>query len=547
MVLLGGKIWTGEPMAVGVSRPPLAECAQAVAIASGRILAVGTEAEIRPYVAKNTQVIDLAGRLAVPGFIDSHVHFLEGGFQLGEVNLKDADNEAEFITRIAAKAAQLPSGRWMLGGNWDESSWPGQKLPSRWMIDPITPHHPVFLRRSDGHAALANSLALKMAGISQDTFDPAGGAIVRDPCRGEPTGALKDNAQELVSRIIPPPSQAEAIAALQAGLAEAARVGVTSVHNMNLGSRSPDGTFLGALNLLSRARAAGWLTCRFYEIVPILEWRRLLSDGTPCAEPDGFIQHGAVKAFADGSLGSRTAWMDEPYADDPSNTGLPTPIMDDPRKLESLCRGVERDGLQLAVHAIGTRACHEILSLYEAIGGPSVRARRFRIEHAQHLRPEDFARFGRLGAIASMQPYHAMDDGRWAEKRLGAARARWSYAWRSMLDSGVPLAFGSDWPVAPLNPLLGLYAAVTRATLDASQPNGWFPEERITLDEALRAYTAGSAFAAFHEREKGTIAPGKLADIAVLSDDLFSIPPEKIKDACAVMTLVGGKMIYPTK
>ena len=262
---------------------------------------------------------------------------------------------------------------------------------------------------------------------------------------------------------------------------------------------------------------------------------------------DDFVKLGAVKAFADGSLGSSTAWMFEPFDDQPQNRGFAMPILNPPSNMEGIVRYCDKAHIQLAVHAIGDRAVAEMLDIYTKVGGDDPAAYRFRIEHAQHMRPKDFARFARLGVIASMQPYHAIDDGRWAEKRLGHERARWSYAWRSMLDAGAPLAFGSDWPVAPLDPLLGIYAAVTRATLDGKHPAGWFPEERLTVEEALRAYTQGCAYASFEEKEKGTVAAGKLADLVVLSDDLFAIPPEKIRDARVMMTIVGGKIVYEKK
>jgi len=541
LILRDGRFWTGGPP--GAAAPK----AEAVAIANGRFLALGSNDEIKAYVGPNTQIIDLGGRLAIPGFIDDHVHFLDGGFQLLEVDLKDARDEAEFVRRIAEKATSLPSGRWILGGNWDEEAWPDAKLPTREMIDSVTGNHPVYLSRYDGHAGLANSLALKLAGVTRDAPNPPGGVIVRDSKTGEPTGVLKDEAQSLVGRLIPNPTESEAEEALRAGLHEAARLGVTSVQDMALGSSSPGGDFEGEIRLLRRAELAGWLTCRFYEITPIEQWKRLADAGLSHEMGDGFVKLGALKAFADGSLGSRTAWMFEPFDDDPGNSGLPMPLMNPPAKMEALARGADQAGLQIVIHAIGTEANAEVLDLFTRLGGTSPAAHRFRIEHAQHLREEDFARFAKLGVIASMQPYHAIDDGRWAEKRLGHKRARWSYAWRSMLRAGAPLAFGTDWPVAPLNPLLGIYAAVTRATLDGKHPDGWFPEEKLSVEEALRAYTYGSAYAAFEEKEKGSIAPGMLADLAVLSEDLFSIPPEKIKDAHVVLTVVGGKVVYRAK
>jgi predicted amidohydrolase YtcJ len=544
LVLLHGKIWTGEPAGKAGSQEGFRPLVEAVAIVNGRFLAAGSTAEMRAYVGPTTQIIDLGGRLAVPGFIDSHVHFINGGFQLLQLDLKNAMDEAEFTRRIAEKAKTLPAGRWILGGNWDEQAWPSAKLPTRWLIDAVTPDHPVFISRYDGHAALANSLALKLAGVTRETREPVGGVIVRDPARqGEPTGVLKDAAEELVARVIPRPSDAEMEEALKAALAEARRVGVTSIHNITTDTDSPSGSFTSEIQLLRRAEQEGWLTVRLYNIIPLAHWKRLADAGISRGMGSDFLKLGAVKGFADGSLGSRTAWMFEPFDDDPANCGLPMELMSPPVKMEALVRGAGEARIQSCIHAIGDRAVAEMLDLYARVGGDEVAAQRFRIEHAQHVRPQDFARFAKLGVIASMQPYHAIDDGRWAEKRLGLARSRTSYAWRSMLRAGAPLAFGSDWPVAPLDPLLGIYAAVTRATLDGKHPEGWFPEEKLTVEEALRAYTAGSAFAAFEEKEKGTISPGKLADLAVLSDDVFSIQPERIKDVRVVLTVAGGKVV----
>ena len=543
LVLLHGKIWTGEP--AGAENAP-AKFAPAVAIASGRILAVGSDAEIQSYAGGNTRVIDLKGRLAVPGLIDSHAHFIVGGFQLLSVDLKDAHSEEEFTRRIARKAGTLAPGRWLLGGEWDEQAWASARLPTRQMIDAASANHPAFLSRYDGHAVLANSLALKLAGVTRATPDPVGGVIVRDGA-GEPTGIFKDAAQDLIAQAIPRPLEAEMTGALHAALGEAARVGLTSVHSITVDADSWNGSFTGEIQLLRRAELEGWLTCRMYEIIPITRWQKLRDAGIEHNMGDDFIKLGGVKAFADGSLGSATAWMYEPFADNPANRGIPLPLMNPPALMEALASGADEAQIQICIHAIGDRAIAEILDLYERLGGANPAAHRFRIEHAQHMRPQDLARFAKSGIIASMQPYHAIDDGRWAEKRLGHERARWSYAWRSMLEAGAPLAFGSDWPVAPLSPILGIYAAVTRATLDGKHPDGWFPEQRLTVEEALRAYTQGSAYAAFQENEKGSIAPGKLGDVVVLSDDLFTIPPAQIKDAHVVMTIVGGKIVYRTE
>jgi predicted amidohydrolase YtcJ len=544
LVLMHGKIWTGEPESPPGAKPIPAKVAQAVAIVNGRFLAVGSDAQIQGYVRPNTKVVDLQGRLAVPGLIDSHAHFIGGGFQLLEIDLKNARSEEEFTRRIGEKAKTLAPGRWLLGGDWDEQAWASATLPTREMIDAVTTKNPVFLSRYDGHAGLANSLALKLAGVTRATPDPVGGVIVRDPKTGEPTGIFKDAAQDLITKVIPPPTETAMTEALRAALQEAARVGLTSVQDIPVDEDSWNRSFTGEIQLLRQAELEGWLTCRFYEIIPIARWERLRDMGLSHGMGDDYIELGAVKAFADGSLGSATAWMFEPFADDPTNRGLPLPLMNPPSKMEALASGADRAQIQLCIHAIGDRAIAEILDMYARLGDGKAPAHRFRIEHAQHMREQDFARFGTLGIVASMQPYHAIDDGRWAEKRLGHERARWSYAWRSMLEAGAPLAFGSDWPVAPLDPILGIYAAVTRATLDGAHPEGWFPEQLLTVEEALRAYTQGSAYAAFQESEKGSIAPGKLGDVVVISEDLFTIPPAKIKDARVVMTVVGGRIVY---
>ena len=551
LILLHGKIWTGEPAATAAQGPaattggtPVARIVEAVAIANGRILAMGSDEEIRAYNGPNTEVLDLKSRLVVPGLADSHVHFISGGFQLLSVDLKDARSEEEFVRRIADKARTLPPGRWMQGGDWDEEAWPSRKLPNRELIDPATPHTPVFISRYDGHAALANSLAMKLAGVTKDTPTPPGGVIVRDPKSGEPTGIFKDEAQELIAKVIPRPTESEMEEALRAALKEAARVGLTSVHDITVDGDSWNGSFTGEIRMLRRAELEGWLTCRIYAITPIAQWKDLAEAGISHDMGSDFLKLGAVKAFADGSLGSRTGWMFKPYDDDPGNSGLPMPLMDPPSKMEALARQADQAGIQLCTHAIGDRAVSDLLNIYEELGGDHPAAHRFRVEHAQHVRWDDFRRFGKLGIVASMQPYHAIDDGRWAEKRIGHERARSSYAWKSMLEAGAALAFGSDWPVAPLDPLLGIYAAVTRATLDHRYPGGWFPEQRLTVEEALRAYTQGCAYAAFEERDKGTIAPGKLADLVVLSQDLFRIPPERIKEGRVEITIVGGKIIY---
>lgn len=527
LVLINGKIWT-----VNEAQPQ----AEAVACLGGRIMAVGSTAEMRAWIGRGARVIDLKGRRVLPGFNDAHLHFHTGGAQLAGVQLRDARSPSEFGQRIGAYAAKLPKGRWITGGDWDHQNWTPPQLPVRGWIDAVTPGNPVFVNRLDGHIALANSLALQLAGLSRQSADQPGGAIVRDE-RGEPTGLLKDAAMQAVERVIPQPSPEEIAGALRAAMRHAAENGVTSVQDM---SASPE-----ILAACQKLLASGELTVRIYGYQPLAAWERQAGVGLGAGFGNQKLKTGGMKAFADGSLGSATALFFEPYLDAPDTCGLASEEMIPESKLAGRILGADRAGLQVAVHAIGDRANHMVLGMFETTrrqNGP--RDRRFRLEHAQHLLPQDVARFAKLGVIASMQPYHAIDDGRWAEKRIGAQRAKVSYAFRSLLEAGAALAFGSDWPVAPLAPLLGVYAAVTRATLDGRHPGGWAPEQKIGVAEAIRAYTLGSAYAAFDEHLKGSIQPGKLADMAVLSGDILSIHPSQIPKVQVVMTVFDGKVVF---
>jgi predicted amidohydrolase YtcJ len=507
--------------------------AEAVAVIGNRIVAVGSTAEIKRLVGPNTRVIDAGGRLVLPGFNDAHVHFISGGFQLANIDLRDAATPQEFAERIRRFSEKLPKGRWITGGDWDHERWPGAPLPTKELIDPFTPDRPVFVNRLDGHMALANSYVLKLAGITRATPDPPGGQIVRDPRTGEPTGILKDAAMGLVYRVMPEPSFEEKLEAARRATDYAASLGVTSVQDMSAGAD------VGVYQTLLER---GELKTRIYAVSPLPQWERLKAVGVRAAFGSPMLRIGGLKGFADGSLGSTTALFFEPYNDAPHTRGLATDEM--PHMLERV-RGADRAGLQVMIHAIGDRANHEILSIYEQVARENgERDRRFRIEHAQHLRAQDIPRFGRDHVIASMQPYHAIDDGRWAEKRIGPERIKTSYAFRSLIDSGAVLAFGSDWTVAPLNPLLGIYAAVTRRTLDGKNPNGWVPEQKISVEEAVRAYTVGSAYAEFAEKEKGRIAPGMLADMVLLSEDIFRIDPVEIEKTRVLLTIVNGRIVY---
>jgi len=513
--------------------------AGAVAIVGNRIAAIGSTAEIRALAGPRTRVIDAGGRLVLPGFNDAHVHFLTGGFSLANVHLRLASSPEDLAQRLGDYAGKLPKGRWILGGDWDHENWPGAPLPTKEMIDAATPDHPVFVNRLDGHMALANSLALKLAGVTKDTKDPAGGVIVRDPRTGEPTGILKDAAESLVERVLPGRIFQEKHIAAKAASEHAAQMGVTSVTDM-----SADGD----VGLYQYMLERGELKTRIYAIRSIVSWETLARTGVRAAFGSDRLRIGGLKGFADGSLGSSTAFFFQPYNDTPGTRGLLFDQMLPEGIMLQRVEGADKAGLQVMIHAIGDEANFRILEIYrQAAEQNGPRDRRFRIEHAQHLRASEIPRFGKQQVIASMQPYHEADDGRWCEKRIGPGRAKGTYAFRSLLDSGAVLAFGSDWTVAPLNPLEGLKAAVTRQTLDGKHPDGWEPEQRLTLDQALRAYTVGSAYAEFADKVKGTITPGKLADLVMLDHDLYRIDPTEINEARVLLTVMDGQVVWETK
>ena len=535
LIAVNGKIWTEN------SHAPEAE---ALAVRDHRLVAVGDTESIRRLAGPETKVIDLQGRRVVPGFNDAHVHFFWGGQGLASVQLLDASSEAEFRKRIGDFARTQPKGQWIVDGNWDEEKWTPARLPSHQLIDEVTPDNPVWVNRSDGHMMLANALAMKLAGISKDTKDVPGGVIVRD-ADGNPTGIFKDAAKDLVERVIPPPSPAQVDTALLAAQHYALENGVTSVQDMGFtGSHAADMQALvlrGYQRLLSENKLQVRVSARF----PLRSYQRLADLGIMTNFGNDKLVVGSVKAFADGSLGSSTAWFFQPYSDAPDTSGGPSDDLSHPEQMYANMVGADRAGLHIATHAIGDRANASILDLYERLekeDGPA--DRRLRIEHAQHLRSEDFARFARLHVIASVQPYHCIDDGRWAEKRIGHERALTTYAFKSLLDAGVTLAFGSDWFVAPINPLAGIYAATTRRTLDGKHPDGWIPEQKISVVQAVHAYTMGSAYAESQESDKGSLETGKLADFVVLSDDIFHLDPVRIQDVKVDITVSGGAVVY---
>jgi predicted amidohydrolase YtcJ len=533
LILVNGKIWT-----VNKAQPE----AEALAVWRDRILAVGDSATVRRLAGSRTRVIDLKGRRVVPGFHDSHVHLLGSGLRLSEVALKDAKDEAEFGRRLRAFDRKLPKGRWLLGGEWDHDRTFGGKLPTAELLDKYVPDRPVFLRRYDGHMAVVNTRVLKLAGITAKTKDPSGGVIYRKPSSQEPSGVLRDNAMDLVTerRLIPAPTEADIIEAVRGALKEARVVGVTSVQDMD---GSDDATHQKLFRLYQRLARRGQLTLRVELYWPLAQWQSLAKLGVARGLGDDWVRIGGLKGFVDGSLGSSTAKMFESFQNEPGSTGVfVTPL----KKLHEYIRAADKAGLAIAVHAIGDRANAELLDIFADVArenGP--RDRRFRVEHAQHLRPRDYKRFHELGVIASMQPYHAIDDGRWAEGRIGRKRCASSYAFRSLLDAKARMAFGSDWSVAPLSPLLGIDAAVNRRTLDGKNSKGWFPEQRITVAQAVEAYTLGAAFAAFQEKEKGSLEAGKLADLVVLTRDIFaSAEADRIARTEVLFTMVGGKIVY---
>jgi hypothetical protein len=509
--------------------------AQAFAVMGNKIVAVGSNDEIRKFSGAATKTIDAGGRLIVPGFNDAHVHFLEGGYQLSSVDLRDAETPEEFVRRIKEFAAKQPKGRWILGGKWDHENWTPASLPTAAMIDAATPDNPVFIDRLDGHMALANSLALKTARVDKNTKEVEGGEIVRDTA-GNPTGVLRDAAMNYVNKVIPAFSMAEKLEQAQAATDYAASLGVTSIQDMSAGTE---------ISVYQELARQGKLKTRIYGCSPLSDYSRWQKTGVTRAFGNEWLRVGCLKGYSDGSLGSTTAWLFAAYLDAPNSSGLAS---DEIPKLPENVAAADKADLQINIHAIGDKANDFVLSTFEkAARENGAKDRRFRIEHAQHLRMEDIKRFGQSKVIASMQPFHLADDGRWAWKRLDAPRLKGTYAFRSLIDSGAIVAFGTDWSVAPLNPLLGIHAAVTRQTLDDKNQNGWIPEQKISVDETVRAYTQGSAYAEFQENVKGSIAPGKLADFVILSADIFTINPTEIRNAQVLTTVVDGRIVYERK
>jgi len=562
LVIRNAKIWTGD-----ASNPS----AQVLAIGGVKFLFVGQEKDfqLRPIdTGINTVIIDARGARIIPGLIDSHLHLISGGLQMARIQLRDVPNREAFIAAIGAWAKKTPTGRWITGGRWSTESWPDAAQPTKEWIDPVTPDHPVLLSRMDGHGALANSVALKLAGIdAKGPPDPGGGVIDRDPKTHEPTGMLRDAAIELVAGHQSEPSDGELDTALVAAMKEANRHGITCVHTM-----SP----WRDVAVLDRARRKKTLTLRARVYVMEEDWRPFISKADAHGGDDSVGIRG-FKQFADGSLGSRTAFMAAPFADNPPEKrdwrGLLREVMQGPEQFNRFCDAAFSAGYAPATHAIGDQANHVVVDTYERMianarrsgtsegtshatfsegaatsgaafasgrtGGSGIP--RPRVEHAQHLLPADIRRFATLGVIASMQPYHKADDGRYAEKAIGAERCKTSYAFRSLLDAGAHVAFGSDWPVVTLNPFLGIQAAVTGRTPDGKV---FVPEQNITVEEALRCYTTGAAYAAGDEMVLGQIKIGRPADLVLLDQDILTSAPENLGNLRAVQTFVGGKEVW---
>lgn len=526
IIYVNAKIWTGDSTN---SR------ANSIAIKDSLIIFVGTD--YAPYKGSNTEVIDLEGKMIVPGFIDNHTHFLAGGYQLASVNLRNAQTPAAFINTLKEFVSTVNDDRWIQGGDWDHEAWGGE-LPRKEWIDSVTGNHPIYVNRYDGHMVLVNSFVLAKAGIHKNTPDPEGGEIIRDSKTGEPTGVLKDEAMGLVSRFIPGASEKELDESLQRAIQHAWENGVTQIFDMGGSGGWTD------LNTYQRAHKNGQLNLRIYSHVPISSWKKLDSLVKKDGRGDDMLRWGGLKGFVDGSLGSTTAWFFEPYLDEPTSSGL---VVTDTMLLRQWVIAADSAGLHIATHAIGDRAINWLLNVYEESQSKTKRDHRSRIEHAQHIHQKDLARFASLQVIPAMQPYHAIDDGRWAYKRLDDERLKGTYAFGSLLNANALLTFGSDWSVAPLEPITGIYAAVTRRTLDDKNPDGWYPDQKITVEQALKSYTVNNAYAGFHEDKTGKLKKGMLADLVVLSHDLFTVDPENIKNVEVIRTMVNGKEVFVRK
>ncbi len=504
-------------------------------VRGGRIVAVGSREQLAEGLKQAHSVLDFGNAVVYPGFIDAHLHVAGTGRALMELNLVGTRSLEEVLARVREKATELAPGEWLLGRGWDQNDWPTKRFPTKVDLDRVVSDRPVYLKRIDGHAGWANSVALRLAGIDASTRDPDGGRIVRLPGSREPSGVLVDNAMGLMASALPKVDRSLVKKQVLKAMNHFACLGLTCVHDAGVDSLD--------LAVYRELIDAGQAKVRVYAMLldgPILD--DYFRSGPVLDYGNGMLTVRCVKLFADGALGSRGAALFEPYSDDPDNRGL---LVTPPEEIEKVTERALRAGFQVATHAIGDRANHLVLDAYEkALIAVPTADHRLRVEHAQVLAPQDIPRFARLGVVPSMQPTHATSDMPWAEERLGPERLRGAYAWRSLLDTGVRIAGGSDSPVESANPLLGIYAAITRQDLDGNPPGGWYPEQRVRLREALRMFTIDAAHAAFQEEELGSISPGKRADFTVLDKDLASVPPEEIPGVRVVATLVGGQLVY---
>ena len=519
LILVNGTIWTAND---------LQPTAQSMAVLADTILAVGSNEELAKYKGDETEIKDVENRFVTPGFIDSHVHLIMGGNSLMNVSLRDAKTPEEFTKRIANFSSTLDPGTWILEGNWDHTLWGGE-LPTKDWIDVYTKDTPVAIYRLDGHMILANSAALAFAGVDKNTPDIPNGEIVRNP-DGTPTGILKSNAMNLVLAKIPSLTKEQKTIAIQKATDYFLSKGVTSVHDVDS---------IGTLEVAQQLLDKDALSLRIYSATPLNRWKDAIQikDVNP-----KWLKTGIVKGFMDGSLGSHTAAFNEPYTDKADDKGF---FIFKPKDVYKWVSNADKANLQIQVHAIGDNAINSLLNIYErVIQENGKRDRRLRIEHVQHISEQDIARFASLGVIASVQPYHCIDDGRWAQELIGPERIKTTYAFKSLLDANTTIAFGSDWPVAPGSPIDGMYAAVTRRTLDDINPDGWVPDQKISMEQALKAYTKNAAYASFDDDIKGSLEPGKLADFVILSDDLRTVDPPKIRDVKVLATYIGGKKVF---